>query len=421
MAGEKILSEKACRDAKPKLKMYYLNDGGGLRLRCRPDGGRTWMYRYRFNGTEKSVGIGTHPKITLKIARTVAAEYRALILEGKNPTVEKKVRKTKRVLQDTQTFGSVARDWLDANKADWSANHLKRNEGLIRLYLTPDLGRLPIQEIEESYLFSVLRPVYDRGRKESARRARGIAAQIFDYGIDTYRCTSNPAKDMRNNKHLKKPIVNHMKALPKEDVPKLIAELRKKGKEQRLKPQTVCALLLMLYTGHRDHAVRGAKWQEFDMTKQVWMVPGERMKGTKEAKRHRTPHEVPLPTQAVAALIELEPFTFRGPESYVFSAKTKTGYMAENTLRLALHRLGYKVTAHGIRSLITDVLNENGFNADAIERQLDHMERNGVRRAYLRSEFEQVRRPMMQWLADWCEQKVDDCANDNVVSIQGWK
>jgi len=421
MAGEKILFEKDCRDAKPKFKMYYLNDGGGLRLRCRPDGGKTWMYRYRFNGIEKSVGIGSYTKITLKIARTVATKYRALILEGKNPSIEKKVRKAKRVLQDTQTFGSVARDWLDANRDDWSANHLKRNEGLIRLYLMPDLGRLPIQEIEESYLFSVLRPVYDKGRKESARRARGIAAQIFDYGIDTYRCTSNPAKDMRNNKHFKKPIVNHMKALPKEDVPKLIAKLRKKGEEQRLKPQTVCALLLMFYTGHRDHAVRGAKWQEFDMKKQTWKVPGERMKGTKEAKRRRAPHVVPLPTQALAALKELEPITYRGPESYVFSAKTKTGHMAENTLRLALHRLGYNVTAHGTRSLITDVLNENGFNADAIERQLDHMERNEVRRAYLRSEFEHIRRPMMQWFADWCEQKVGDSDSGNVVSIQGWK
>jgi integrase len=419
MAGEKILFEKECKDAKTKLKMYYLNDGGGLRLRCRPDGGKTWMFRYRFNGIEKSVGIGSYPKTTLKIARAAAEQYRALILEGKNPTVEKKVRKAKRVLQDTQTFSSIARDWLDANKADWSEKHLKRNEGLINLYLNPDLGRLPIQEIEESYLFSVLKPVYDKGRKESARRARGIAAQIFDYGIDTYRCTSNPAKNMRNNKYFKKPIVNHLKALAKEDVPSLIADLRKTGEKQRLKPQTVCGLFLILYTGHRDFALRRAKWQEFDMTKQTWTMPGEIPKGTKEAKRQRPPYEVSLPTQAIAALTELKPITFRGPESYVFSGKSKTGHMSENTLRLALHRLGYKVTAHGMRSLITNVLNENGFNADAVERQLGHKERNEVRRAYLRSDFIEERIRMMQWFADWCEGKVDDSASHNVVSIQG--
>ena len=95
------------------------------------------------------------------------------------------------------------------------------------------------------------------------------------------------------------------------------------------------------------------------------------------------------------------------------------GYMSENTLRKALHRLGYEVTVHGFRSLLTDVLNENGFNPDAIERQLNHQEKNGVRGAYLRSEFDQIRRPMMQWFADWCERKGGISAGDNVVSIKG--
>ena len=95
------------------------------------------------------------------------------------------------------------------------------------------------------------------------------------------------------------------------------------------------------------------------------------------------------------------------------------GYMSENTLRKALHRLGYEVTVHGFRSLLTDVLNENGFNPDAIERQLNHQEKNGVRGAYLRSEFENLRRPMMQWFADWCEGKAESGVANNVISIQG--
>ena len=403
MAGEKLLSETACKAAKPTTNMYYLNDGAGLRLRCRPNGSRTWIYRYRINGHEKSIGLGSYPQVSLRIARIKAAESNALVIEGKNPSLEKKLKRAKSATQEAQTFGSVARDWMSHNKPDWSEKHFARNEGLIRLYLMPHLGLLPIQEIESSYLFATLKPVYDKGTKESARRARGIAAQIFDYGIDTYRCTHNPAKSMRSNKHFKKPIVNHLKALPKGDVPLLIAELRKTGIEQRLKPQTVCALLLMLYTGHRDHAVRGAKWKEFNLASSTWIVPGERMKGTKETKRTRAPHEVPLPSQAVEALLELKSISFSGPNGFVFSANTKTGYMAENTLRLALHRLGFKVTAHGIRSLITDVLNEQGFNADAIERQLDHKERNEVRRAYLRSNFEKERHAMMQFFADWCD------------------
>ena len=113
-------------------------------------------------------------------------------------------------------------------------------------------------------------------------------------------------------------------------------------------------------------------------------------------------HLIHLPNQAIKELNQLKPNTFRDEESFIFSANTKAGYIAENTLRLALHRLGFKVTVHGFRSLMTDVLNENGFNRDAIERQLDHQEHNHVRRAYLRSDFWGERAEMIQWYANWC-------------------
>ena len=410
MAGEKLLSETSCKTCKPKAKVYYLNDGGGLRLRIRPDGSKTWIKRYRLNGKEKAVGLGSYPPVTLKIARVKANAVISQLVEGKNPVLEKKVRSQQRSIEDNQTFGSVAREWINHNKPDWSANHTERNEGIIRRYLLPDLGRLPIQRIEESYLFSVLKPVYDKGLKESARRTRAIAAQIFTYGKDTQRCTNNPARDMAGNSYFKKPVPKHFAAIDQSDVPKLMADLRKTGAEQRLKPQTVCALLMVIYTGHRDHAVRGAKWKEFDLVNHVWEVPAERMK-------NRNSHGVTLPSQAVQALSAIRPITFKDPDSFVFSSKSKTGYISENTLRLALHRLGYKVTVHGFRTLITTVLNEHGFNADAIERQLDHVEKNAVRRAYLRSDFDEVRRSTMQWFADWCDAQPASQNAPNVINI----
>ena len=411
MAGEKLLSETGCKTCKPKAKVYYLNDGGGLRLRIRPDGSKTWIKRYRLNGKEKAVGLGSYPPVTLKIARVKANVVVSQLIEGKNPVLEKKVRSQQRSIEDNQTFGSVAREWIKHNKPDWSANHTERNEGIIRRYLLPDLGRLPIQSIEESYLFSVLKPVYDKGLKESARRTRAIAAQIFTYGKDTHRCTNNPAKDMAGNSYFKKPVPKHFAAIDQSDVPKLMADLRKTGAEQRLKPQTVCALLMVIYTGHRDHAVRGAKWKEFDLVNHVWEVPAERMK-------NRNSHKVSLPSQAIQALSAIRSITFKDPDSFVFSSNSKTGYISENTLRLALHRLGYKVTVHGFRTLITTVLNERGFNADAIERQLDHVEKNAVRRAYLRSEFDEVRTSTMQWFADWCDGTMDGVTDNNVISLQ---
>uniref|UniRef100_UPI004047961D tyrosine-type recombinase/integrase n=1 Tax=Polynucleobacter sp. TaxID=2029855 RepID=UPI004047961D len=205
----------------------------------------------------------------------------------------------------------------------------------------------------------------------------------------------------------KKPAVKHYDALPKSDVPKLMEELNKTGKAQKLDVKTVCALKMALYTGLRDNSIRGARWREIDLGQSSWTIPAVRMK----SKRVFT---LPLPKQAVLALMTLKKLTYLDDDSYVFPSAGKYEYMAENTLRLALHRIGFAVTVHGMRSLITNVLNEHGFNRDAIERQLDHQERNQVRAAYLTSDFMEIRQPMMQWFADWC----DGAEASNVMQIR---
>lgn len=215
---------------------------------------------------------------------------------------------------------------------------------------------------------------------------------------------------MADNPYFKKPPVKHFSAIPQEKVPVLIKELDKTGDEQKLDIKTVCALKLALYTGLRDNSIRGALWGEINLDTGVWTVPSTRMKSGRE-------HSVPLPTQAVLALQSIKPLTYRNDTSYVFPGGGKHKIMSENTLRLALHRLGFKVTVHGMRSLITDVLNENGFNSDAIERQLDHSEKNQVRRAYLRTNFMEERKKMMQWFANWCSSGGMDKSNVNKLKV----
>ena len=407
MAAEKILTEAACKASKAKDNIYYLNDGAGLRLRVRPDGSRTWIFRYRLNGKEMSAGLGAYPTVTLQIARAKAQDARALADNGQNISAAKKVARATRSAKSGNTFGLIAREWLEHNKADWSSTHHERNEGLVRRYLLPDLAKLPIESIEERYLFTVLKKVYDQGTKVSSMRTRTVAAQIFSYARATHRATSNPARDMSDNPYFKKPAVKHYDALPKSGVPKLMEELNKTGKAQKLDVKTVGALKLALYTGLRDNSIRGAKWEEINLDESIWTVPAVRMKSRRQ-------FTLPLPKQAVWTLQTLKQLTYMDETSYVFPSIGKYGYMAENTLRLALHRIGFAVTVHGMRSLITNVLNENGFNRDAIERQLDHQERNQVRAAYLTSDFMDTRSPMMQWFADWC----DGAEQSNIVPIR---
>ncbi len=366
------------------------------------------MFRYRLNGKELSAGLGVYPSVGLQAARAKAQEARLIAQGGKNISTSKRIAKSEQVVKGGNTFGVISAEWLAHNKASWSATHYERNEGLIRRYLEPQLGKLPIDAIKEPFLFSVIKKVYDRGTKVSAERTRAIAAQIFSYARATHRGSGNPARDMTDNPYFKKPPVKHFDALNKADVPKLMEALNQTGGAQALDVKTVCALKLALYTGLRDHSIRGAKWSEIDFASATWLVPAERMK-------LRRAFKVPLPTQAIGVLQTLKTLTYKDDNSYIFPSSGKYGYMAENTLRLALHSLGFKVTVHGMRSLITNVLNEHRFNADAIERQLDHRESNKVRAAYLTSDFWEQRQTMMQWFADWC----DGVTTTNVIGIRG--
>jgi integrase len=412
MAGEKLLTEAKCKAAKPKAKIYYLNDGGGLRLRIRPNGSRHWIYRYRIDKKEKSTSLGAYPQTSLQIARAKVVEAKKNVAEGYDPVVVRRVKRTQHAVAGEQSFGSVAHDWLTHNQGTWSSHHYERNEGLIRRYLMPDLGKLPIASIEESYLFAILKRVYDKGTKESARRARAVAAQIFSYGRATHRCTVNPAREMSDNPYFKKPPVKHFNAIGQDDVPELITQLAVRGEEQKLSMQVICGILMAIYTGLRDISIRGAQWKEIDFDSMLWTVSGDRMKSGRE-------HQVPLPTQALAALRELEAITYIDPDSFVFASRGKNGYLSENTFRVALHRLGHKVTVHGMRSLITDVLSEREWNPDWIEKQLDHQEKNKVRAAYLRTKFLPQREKMMQWFADWCEGNVGKLSPNNVINMRG--
>ena len=117
----------------------------------------------------------------------------------------------------------------------------------------------------------------------------------------------------------------------------------------------------------------------------------------------KTKHIVPLSSQAVAILRALEPLTGKG--HYVFpGARSRERCMSENTVNGALWRLGWsgsEMTGHGFLSMASTLLNEQGWNRDAIERQLAHTERNSIRAAYNYAEHLPERRRMMQAWSDY--------------------
>ncbi len=250
---------------------------------------------------------------------------------------------------------------------------------------------MPIAEIKAPDVLAMLRVVQDKGVLDTTHRIMQTTGQIFMYAIATGRADRNPVPDLRGA--IKSPVVKHYAYLKANELPEFLRDLECFDGSIITK----LALRLLLLTFVRTTELRAAQWPEIDFEKAEWRIPAERMKMREE-------HIVPLSSQVVAAFQELKTHTGKGP--YLFpNQKNLLRFMSENTMLFALYRMGYhlRTTGHGFRSTASTILNEHGFQADVIERQLSHSERNKVRAAYNHAQYLSERRKMMQWWADYLD------------------
>jgi integrase len=386
------LSDAKARNAKSRSKPYKIADSEGLFLLVMPSGSKYWRFKYFFLGKEKLLALGVYPDVTLADARDRRSHARRVLAAGKDPSEAKKEAKHLRAFNSTNTFEVVAREWYEKRKHEWASTTSATILGRLEQHILPMLGPKPIADITAPNVLAMLRIVEGRGTLETARRVMQICGQVFMYAIATGRAERNPVPDLRGA--IKTPIVKHNSFLNAAELPQYLKALT--AYDGGL--QTKLALRFLLLTFVRTNELRGAEWTEIDWDKAEWRIPAERMK-------MRELHLVPLSRQAVAVLRELEKFT--GHRQYVFPNQHKpTTFMSENTMLYALYRMGYhsRATGHGFRSTASTILNENGFGADVIERQLAHSERNAVRAAYNHAQYLPERRKMMQWWADYLDE-----------------
>lgn len=371
-------------------KPYKLPDGKGLYLLVNPTGGKYWRLKYRINGKEKTLAIGTYPDVSLREARKARDTAKAQLRDGRDPSMEKRREKDARKRAAANSFMAVADEWYEKKKGEWDESHSIRVKSWMERDLYPDLGKRPISEITPADVLAVIKKIEKRGALDVAKRQRARCAQIFRYAIQTGRLAYNPASDLIGV--VKSEKVVHRPALKRDALGPFLRELET---FDRIKITTRLALRLLVLTFVRPGELRGAKWHEFDLKRKEWRIPAERMKMKSE-------HIVPLSVQSLGVLKELKKLS--GQSEYVFpSDRTWRKPMSENALSYAMNRMGYKnvATPHGFRSTASTILNESGFNTDVVERQLAHIERNKVRAAYHRAEYLDDRRTMMDWWGEF--------------------
>jgi integrase len=387
------LTNTAIRNTKPAEKPLKLFDGGGLFLYVAPTGGKWWRLKYRFGGKEKLLSFGTYPEISLAEARDKRDQARKLLANDIDPGEHRKAQKAAQTSNDGNSFEVIAREWFGKFSPYWVASHSDKIIRRLERDVFPWIGKRPIADITAPELLTTLRRIEERGAVETAHRALQNCSQIFRYAIATGRAIRDPGADLRGAIPPSKG--KHHASITD---PKTVGELLRAIKGYQGSFITRCALQLAPLLFVRPGELRKAEWIEINFEAAEWRIPAERMK-------MREHHIVPLSTQAIAVLEELKPFT--GSGRYVFpGARTNGRPMSENTVNAGLRRLGYtndQMTGHGFRSMASTLLNEQGWNRDAIERQLAHAERDNVRAAYNYAEHLPERKRMMQAWADYLD------------------
>lgn len=403
MAKEtKSLTDKEIRHSQPREKMWKLNDGGGLHLHVEPDGRKRWIFRYWIGGKESSLAFGTWPTVTLKAARDARDKARGQIAEGKDPAQIRRQAKTEIVQAKAQakqvrkeerlTFEVCTREWFDkyyrsaVSEAVWTDTLYRMERDLF-----PWLGAVSMSQVDESAIRGALERVRDRGAVEQARRHLQLIVRVFRFARACGYIKHDPCTDLRG---IIPPIKsNGFKAVtdPRDLAPMLRAMDNYPG---TFVVRMALRFLPLVFL--RPGELRKLEWSHYDPQAGELRLPGEAMK-IKGAPWHI----VPLSTQALRILEEIQPLT--GAGQYIFPGRDSNRPMSMNTMRQALRALGFDATPHGFRKTASTLLNEQGFRGDAIERQLAHMERDEVRGVYNYAQHLPERREMMQAWADYLD------------------
>ena len=336
-----MLTIKELDSAKPKAKPYKLGDGGGLYIEVLPTGAKYWRMKYRINGKENRLSFGVYPEVRPPEAREKAQAARDLIRAGIDPSEKKKVDKREREAASANSLEAVAREWMAGREErNLSAKQCENTSRRIVKDVFPWLGKRPIAEIEAPEILAVMRRVDGRGARHTAHKVRSEVSAIFRYAIATGRANRDPARDLIGA--IPPAIEKHFASITE---PAAVAEMLRAFDAFTGTFPVFCALRLAPLLFVRPGELRKAEWTQFDLDKAEW-----RFLVTKT----NTEHLVPLASQVVAILRELQSLTGEG--RFVFpGARSILCSMSEAAINAALRRMGYdtrtEITGHGFRAM----------------------------------------------------------------------
>ena len=384
-----MLTDAQVRKIKPIDKKKRYSDEKGLYLEVTPSGGRFWRLKYRFNGRESTLTIGSYPEVSLAQARRVRDEARIQLYNNIDPNAAKNQRLDK--TDKNKLFKVLAMEWMQDRKDAITEGTYLRDLSVFEKDLFPALGDMPIDQIKGKDVLACAKKIEERGALEMAKRSIPLTGRIFRYAIRKGIIENDPTPHLQEA--LKPRKVKHRARLDISEFPPFLERMDRYHGSILVKT----ALQLMTLTFVRTAELINMEWNEIDFDNHLWRIPAYKMKMA-------LPHIVPLSRQAIELIKSLRPIT--GNKQFVFYNYSKAKPLSNNALLSAIRTMGYmgKMTGHGFRGLASTTLHEKGYMHDAIEIQLAHTVGNSVSQAYNHAQHLEYRINMMQEWADFIDE-----------------
>ncbi len=363
-----------------KLKVPGIyEDGGGLRLVIGPNLTKRWVVRVTINGRRVERGLGSFPVVSLETARKRALEHRSAAAEGRDLGKERNSKLKASAVTFETAFGSffeIRRQTLTNGK------HVDQWQTTMATYVFPTIGRSPIDHITSSHVLNVLAPIWF-SKPETARRVLQRMEAVFKSAIlRGHRTLASPCIGIAQELGTRHREVRHHASLPWQNVPNFVETLQSCPSHS----STRYALEFLILTAARSGEVRFATWNEISWDAREWRLPAARMKA-------RAPHTIPLSARALQILRAIQSQQ-RG--ELIFAGRSGQP-LSDMTFTKLLRDLGMSVTAHGFRTSFKVWAAEVVRVRDEVsEAALAHKIPQKVRAAYLRTEFLEERRQLME-------------------------
>ena len=387
----KPLTDTEIKAAKPKDADYQLYDGDGLTLLIKPSGSKLWQFRYNRPLTKLRTkqSFGPYPAVSLSDARKLRSESRALLAKDIDPQEHQKEQSRNSQEAKTNTFMLIAERWWNVKKASVTEDYAHDIWRSLERDVFPAIGKVNITDIKAHTLVQAVQPVQARGALETVRRLCQRINEVMIYAQNTGLIDAVPSVNI--GKAFEKPQKKNMPSIRPEQLSQVMQTMR----NANIILPTRCLFMWQLLTITRPAEAAEARWDEIDFDAKEWKIPAARMKMNRD-------HTVPLSDEALVILEMMKPLSSN--REFIFPSRIKPNQsMNSQTVNAALKRAGFGgvLVSHGLRSIASTALNEQGFPPDVIEAALAHVDKNEVRRAYNRSDYLEQRRPMMQWWADF--------------------